>query len=106
MRTKKRKKLKRARTPMAVPSKPYMRWSMDFVSDQLANGRRFRTLNVIDDCSREMVGQLTATSISGKQVSRFLNQLIESRAKPIQVVCDNGTEFTSKGMFFGKRIAE
>jgi len=100
VRTKKRKKLKRARTPMVVPSKPNMRWSMDFVSDQLANGRRFRTLNVIDDCSREMVGQLTATSISGKQVSRFLDQLVESRAKPIQVVCDNGTEFTSKAMFF------
>ena len=100
VRIKKRKKLKRARTPMIVPNKPNMRWSMDFVSDQLANGRRFRTLNVIDDCSREIVGQLTATSISGKQVSRFLNQLIESRAKPIQVVCDNGTEFTSKAMFF------
>jgi len=47
-----------------------------------------------------MVGQLTATPISGKQVSRFLDQLLEFRAKPIQVVCDNGTEFTIKAMFF------
>ena len=56
VRIKNRKKLKRARTPMVVPNKPNVRWSMDFVSDQLANGRRFRTLNVIDDYSREMVG--------------------------------------------------
>ena len=106
VRTKKRKKLKRARTPMIVPNKPNRRWSMDFVSDQLANGRRFRTLNVIDDYSREMVGQLTATSISGKQVSRFLDQLIELRAKPIQIVCDHGTEFTSKAMFFWQQESE
>ena len=105
VRTKKRKKLKRARTPMVVPVKPNIRWSMDFVSDQLANGRRFRTLNVIDDCSREMVGQLTATSISGRQVSRFLDLLIESRSAPIQVVCDNGTEFTSKAMFFWQQTS-
>ena len=100
VRTKNRKKLKKARTPMVEPSKPNMRWSMDFVSDQLANRLRFRALNVIDDCSREMVGQLTATSISGKQVSRFLDQLVQLRSKPIKAVCDNGTEFTSKTMFF------
>ena len=100
VRTKKRKKLIRPRMPMFVPNRPDVRWSMDFVSDQLANGRRFRVLNVIDDYSREMVGQLTSFSISGRQVARFLSQLIETKGKPIQVVCDNGTEFTSKDMFF------
>ena len=85
---------------MLVPNRPDVRWSMDFVSDQLANGRRFRVLNVIDDFKREMVGQLTAFSISGRQVARFLRELIEIRGKPAQVVCDNGTEFTSKAMFF------
>lgn len=66
VRTKKRKKLIRPRMPMFVPNRPDMRWSMDFVSDQLANGRRFRVLNVIDDFTREVVGQLTAFSISGR----------------------------------------
>lgn len=76
------------------------RWSMDFVSDQLSNGRRFRVLNVVYDYSREMVGQLVAVSISGRQVARFLGRLCEERGKPNKVICDNGIEFTSKAMFF------
>ena len=100
VRTKKRKKLTRPRQPIEVPSAPNQRWSMDFVSDQLSSGRRFRVLNVVDDFSREMVGQLVSVSISGRQVARFLSQLIELRGKPKKVICDNGTEFTSKAMFF------
>jgi putative transposase len=73
---------------------------MDFVYDQLANRRRFRILNVIDDFSREMIGQLVMFSISGHQVARFLNQLIEARKAPSRIVCDNGAELTSKIMFF------
>jgi len=49
---------------------------MDFASDQLSNGRRFRVLNVMDDYSREMVGQLVSVSISGRQVARIQDQLI------------------------------
>ena len=100
VRTKKRKKLNRPRQPMEVPTAVNQRWSMDFVSDQLSSGRRFRVLNVVDDYSREMVGQLVSVSISGQQVARFLDQLMELRAKPKKVICDNGTEFTSKAMFF------
>ena len=100
VRTKKRKKLTRPSQPMEVPTAPNQRWSMDFVSDQLSNGRRFRVLNVVDDYSREMVGQLVSVSISGRQVARFLDQLVETRDKPNKVICDNGTEFTSKAMFF------
>jgi len=99
VRTKKRKKLQRPRQLMEVPSSVNQRWSMDFVSDQLVNSRRFRVLNVVDDYSREMVGQLVSTSISGKQVARFLTQLCAERDSPRKVVCDNGTEFTSKAMF-------
>ena len=73
---------------------------MDFVSNQLSNGGRFRVLNVVDDFSREMVGQLVSVSISGRQVARFLDQLCEVRGWPNKIVCDNGTEFTSKAMFF------
>ena len=64
MRTKRRKKLTRPRVPMAVPTQVNERWSMDFVSDQLANGRRFRVLNVSDDYSRECVLQVVDFSIS------------------------------------------
>lgn len=103
VRTKKRKKLTRPRSPITVPIAPNLRWSMDFVSDQLANGRRFRVLNIVDDHSREVVGQLTAYSISGLQVARFLDQLIDERGKPNEVVCDNGPEFTSKALFFWAR---
>lgn len=100
VRTKKRKRLQRPRQPMAVLTRVNERWSMDFVYDQLANGRRFRVLNVIDDFSREMIGQLVMFSISGHQVTRFLSQLIEARGAPNRIICDNGTEFTSKAMFF------
>ena len=99
VRTKKRKKLIRPRQPMVMPIARDIRWSMDFVSDQLVNGRRFRVLNVVDDHSREMIGQLVAFSISGKRVARFLSELIDQRNSPDQIVCDNGTEFTSKAMF-------
>ena len=106
VRTKKRKKLVRPRLPMEVPSRPNQRWSMGFVPDQLSNGRRFRTLNVVDDYSREMVGQLVSVSISGQQVARFLDQLKERRKLPSTIVCDNGTEFTSKAMFFWSKERE
>lgn len=105
VRTKKRKKLIRPRQPMVVPIAKNIRWSMDFVSDQLVNGRRFRVLNVVDDHSREMIGQMTAFSISGLRVARFLSQLIEQRSLPDQIVCDNGTEFTSKAMFLWQQEA-
>ena len=103
VRTKKRKKLVRPRQPLSMPIARDIRWSMDFVSDQLANGRRFRVLNVVDDYSRELVGQLTAFSITGQQVARFLNDLVEERSKPDQIICDNGTEFTCKAMYFWQR---
>lgn len=103
VRTKRRKKLKRVRLPLSVPTTINERWSMDFVSDQLADGRRFRVLNIVDDYSRELVGQLAAISISGHRVARFLDELAETRGLPRQIVCDNGPEFTSKAMFFWSR---
>jgi putative transposase len=103
VRTKKRKKLQRPRLPMEVPLNVNERWSMDFVSDQLSNGRRFRVLNIVDDYSREMVGQLVSVSITGNQVARFLDELKEFRSLPKSIVCDNGTEYTSKAMFFWSR---
>ena len=100
VRTKRRKKLYRPRVCLELPSKINERWSMDFIHDQLSNGRRFRVLNVVDDYSRECILQLADTSISGIRVARCLSGLIEQRGKPHSIVCDNGTEFTSKAMFF------
>ncbi len=100
VRTKKRKKLQRPRLVMSALFRMNERWSMDFVYDQLANGRRFRVLNIIDDFNRELIGQLAEFSISGVQVARFLMRLGEQHGLPKQIVCDNGTEFTSKAMFF------
>ena len=98
VRRQRRKKLSRPRVAIPAPSAANQRWSMDFVSDQLACGRRFRVLNVIDDYSRECVGQIVDTSIGGKRVARFLDALGQKRALPKTLVCDNGTEFTSKAM--------
>lgn len=100
VRTKRRKKLNRPRVPMLVPDQVNERWSMDFVSDQLANGRRFRVLNVVDDFSRECVLQVVDFSISGQRLARELDRLGERRALPKTIVCDNGPELTSKAMFF------
>lgn len=98
VRTKRRKKLIRPRIPMLVPDSVNQRWSMDFVSDQLANGRRFRVLNIVDDYSREIVLQVVDFSISGYRVARELDRL--ERKLPKSIVCDNGPEFTCKAMFF------
>jgi putative transposase len=67
VRTKKRKKLTRPRIPLPVPDRINERWSIDFVSDQLANGRRFRVFNNVDDFSRECLLQLVDFSISGQR---------------------------------------
>jgi len=101
--TKRRKKLVRPRAPMLVPNAPNQRWSLDFVSDQLANGRRFRILNVIDDCSREYVLQVVDFSVSGERVAHELDQI----ARPLRktIVCGNGAYFTSRAMFFWARRA-
>jgi transposase InsO family protein len=68
-------------------------WSLDFVHDQLACGRRFRILNITDDVTREAA--IPNTSISGNRVARELTTLIEERDKPQMIVSDNGTEFTA-----------
>jgi putative transposase len=100
VRTKRRKRLgKKPRVEIPVPTGPNMRWSMDFVSDQLASGRRFRVLNVVDDYTRECVRQIVDYSIGGERVAHSLDELATSRGLPKQIVTDNGPEFTSKAMF-------
>ena len=58
------------------PAAPNERWSLDFVSDQLTDGRRFRILTIVDDCTRECLALVADTSLSGLRVARELDQLI------------------------------
>ena len=90
-----RKRALGPRAPMAIPQEPNQRWSLDFVSDSLACGRRFRMLNVIDDYSRECLACIVDTSLSGRRVVRELAAIAERRGLPCMVVSDNGTELTS-----------
>jgi putative transposase len=71
---------------------------MDFMSDSMVGGRKFRTLNVMDDCSREALAIEVDTSLSSKRIIRTLNRAIELHGKPTVVRVDNGPESTSKDM--------
>ena len=83
------------RRPLALPSRPNERWSLDFVSDAFTDGRRFRVLAVVDDFTREWLCLVADTSLSGARMARELNSLIARRRKPRTIVSDNGTEMTS-----------
>ncbi|WP_438810743.1 IS3 family transposase [Sphingobium chlorophenolicum] len=87
-----------ARAPAPVLALPNQRWSLDFVHDQLATGRRFRILNIVDDVTRECLRAVLDTSISGKRVARELGDLIAERGAPKMIVSDNGTELTSNAV--------
>ena len=93
-----RKRAIGTRAPMLVPMAPNQQWSLDFVSDQLTDGRRFRTLTVVDNCTRECLALVADTSLSGARVARELATIIERRGKPMMIISDNGTEFTSNAI--------
>jgi len=80
---------------MALPQGPNQRWSLDFLSDALTDGRRFRILAVVDDFSRECLCLVADTSLPGRRVARELDALIACRGLPVLCVSDNGTELTS-----------
>ena len=93
-----RKRALGTRAPMAIPQDANQRWSLDFVSDALVDGRRFRILCVIDDFSRECLATIVDNSLSGERVARELDAIAERRGYPCMVVSDNGTELTSNAM--------
>lgn len=86
------------RAPLLAPLLPNQRWSLDFVSDQMTDGRRFRVLTVVDDCTRECLALVADTSLSGLRVARELTRLMRERGKPQMVVSDNGSEMTSNAI--------
>jgi len=99
LRIKPRKRLVREKpqplAPLAVPVAINTCWSMDFMHDQLEDGRSFRLFNVIDDYIREGLGIEVDLSLPSERVVRALDQIIEWRGKPLQIRCDNGPEYIS-----------
>ena len=93
-----RKRALGTRVPMAVPDRPNARWSLDFAHDQMTDGRRFRILAVVDDCTRECLALVPDTSISGMRVARELDVITARRGRPASIVSDNGTELTSNAI--------
>jgi len=96
LRIKPRRRLKRDKPDsLSVPTAINQVWSMDFMSDSLADGRSFRTFNVLDDYNREGLAIEADLSLPSSRVIRALEQVIEWRGKPAAIRCDNGPEYLS-----------
>lgn len=99
LRIKPKRRLKRnVPEPLKIPTQSNQVWSINFMHDQLADGRSYRLLNVIDDYCREGLCIEAGFSLPALRVIRALNQLLEWRDKPKAMRCDNGPEFT-RGLF-------
>ena len=97
VRRRRRKRLTRGeRVPLPAPSAPRERWSMDFMADTLADGRGFRTLNIVDDYTRECVAIEVDRSLPGARVVRVLERLAATVGLPRVIVSDNGPEFSGR----------
>jgi putative transposase len=90
-----RKRALGTRAPMVLPQGPNQRWSLDFLSDAFAGGRRFRILAIVDDFTRECLALVPDTSLPRLRVVRELDTLIAARGRPVMCVSDNATELTS-----------
>jgi len=91
----KRRLPERVKQPLVVPDAVNQGWSMDFMSDSLVDGRRFRLLNIIDDYNRESLWIEVDTSLPSLRVIRVLDRLLDMRGKPLRIRVDNGPEFVS-----------
>jgi len=89
-----RKRALGTRTPLSIPRGANQRWSLDFLSDAFADGRRFRILAVVDDFTRECLTLVADTSLPGLRVVRELDVIIAWRGRPAMCVSDNGPELT------------
>ena len=86
----------RVKQALMQPEKPNQVWSLDFMSDSLWDGKKYRILNILDDYNREVLAIDTDTSIPALRVIRVLNQLREARGLPEMIRVDNGPEFISQ----------
>jgi len=99
LRLRRRKRLRSGmRISLPTPQRPNQRWSMDFVSDFTAQGRRLKILTVVDDFSRYCMAIEVDTSIPGARVVQVLERLGEQHPLPEVIVTDNGPEFTGKAL--------
>ncbi|SFU79889.1 putative transposase [Nitrosospira multiformis] len=98
MKVKRRKRIALLRGRPQAPTGPNQHWSMDFVHDQMLDGRAFRILTVIDQWSRESVCLEANFRLSGRCVGQALDRLAAQRGWPKAITVDNGTEFTSKAL--------
>lgn len=97
MRRRKHKRFRaEARVPMAVPTQANHMWTMDFTRDSLGNGRKFRTLNLMDGHTREALWIEVDTSLPGQRVVQVLEKVVEERGLPEAIQVDNGPEFISR----------
>ncbi len=97
-RRKRRKGVMVPREPLTLPVRRNEVWSMDFVMDSLANGRRLKVLTVVDDCTKEAVDLVADFGISGHYVTRILDQVARFRGYPKAVRTDQGPEFTGRAL--------
>lgn len=86
----------RVKGALYIPGTPNEVWSIDFMSDALTDGRKFRLFNVIDDFNREFLCIDVDTSLPARRVIRALERLVEQRGVPSVIRCDNGPEFISQ----------
>ena len=86
------------REQLALPSRPNEVWSMDFISDALADGRRIKVLTILDDFTKESVDLVVEHGISGQYVVRVLERAAQFRGLPLAIRTDQGPEFTSKAL--------
>lgn len=99
LRHKKRKKrISALRVAQPAPEAPNECWSMDFVSDCLHDGRRFRVLTIVDNVSRVSPAMVAGNSLSGQRVTAVLEGLAQTYGLPKVIQVDNGPEFTSKAL--------
>ena len=86
------------RVPLPAPTRPNEQWSLDFVSDALADGRRFRALTLVDAFTRECPVIEVDTSLPGERVVRVLDRLVSQRGVPAAITIDNGPELRGKAL--------
>jgi putative transposase len=97
-RRKRRKGVMVPREPLVLPTQRNEVWSMDFVMDALANGRRLKILTIVDDCTKEAIDLVADFGISGHYVTRILDQAARFRGYPKAIRTDQGPEFTGKAL--------